>query len=113
MTGGYPKFEKRGNKEMLIFRAPRFTKSIVFDPVTTLGDELGEDDDDDDDGDDKDEKNLASSIQLNSFMFVAMVTAVFAFMWRYCYYFGQAFVVHDNNAVALDFLRFLEHPEKC
>ncbi|XP_020617809.1 uncharacterized protein LOC110055747 [Orbicella faveolata] len=80
MTGGYPKFEKRGNKEMLIFRAPRFTKSIVFDPVTTLGDELGEDDDDDDDGDDKDEKNLASSIQLNSFMFVAMVTAVFAFM---------------------------------
>ena len=61
---------------MLIFRAPRFNSSIVFDPVTTLGDDLSEDDDDDD----KDDKNLASSTQLNIFMIVAMVTALFAFM---------------------------------
>ena len=77
MTGDYPKFVKRGNKEVLIFRAARFRSSIVFDPVTTLGDELSEDDDDDDY---KDKENLASSIQLNIVMIVAMVTALFAFM---------------------------------
>ena len=75
MTRGYPMFVKRGKKEVLIFRAPRFNSSIVFDPVTTLGDDLSEDEDDD-----KDDKNLASSIQLNIFMIVAMVTALFAFM---------------------------------
>ena len=78
MTGGYPKFVKRGNKEVLIFRAARFRSSIVFDPVTTLGDELSEDDDDDDEY--KDKENLASSIQLNIGMIVAMVTALFTFM---------------------------------
>lgn len=75
MTGGFPKFEKRGNKDMFILRAPRFNLSIAFDPVTTLGDELSDDDDDDDD-----DKDLASSIQLNFFMFVTMVTALFTFM---------------------------------
>lgn len=74
MTGGFPKFEKRGNKDMFILRASRFNLSIAFDPDTTLGDELSDDDDDDDD------KDLASSIQLNFFMFVTMVTALFTFM---------------------------------
>lgn len=76
MTGDYPKFEKRGNKNMLIFKAPRFMSSIVFDPVTTLGDELSEDDDDDD----EDGKDAASAIKLNVFMFVAMLAAFFMFM---------------------------------
>ena len=76
MTGDYPKFEKRGNKDVLIFRAHRFNSSIVFDPVTTLGDELEDDDDDDK----KDDKDLASCIQLNVFMFVAMLISVFTFM---------------------------------
>lgn len=83
MTGDYPKFEKRGNKNMFIFRASRFMSSIVFDPVTTLGDELGEDDDDDDDDDDEDDKDVASAIKLNVFMFIAMLVAFFMFMWRF------------------------------
>ena len=77
MTGDYPKFVKRGNKNVLILRAPRFNSSIVFDPVTTLGDELSDDDDDDDD---KDDKDVASSIQLSVSMFFAALTAFFAFM---------------------------------
>ena len=52
--------------------------SIVFDPVTTLGDELSEDDDDDDDDDEDD--SAASAIKLNVFMFVAMLAAFFMFM---------------------------------
>lgn len=79
MTGDYPKFEKRGNKKVLIFKASRFMSSIVFDPVTTLGDELSEDDDDDDD-DDEDDKDVASAIKLNVFMFFAMLAAFFMFM---------------------------------
>ena len=74
MTAGFPKFETRGNKQVLIFRAPRFNSSIVFDPVTTLGDELSEDDDDDEG------KDLASSIQLNIFMFLATLASAFKFM---------------------------------
>ena len=74
MTAGFPKFETRGNKHVLIFRAPRFNSSIVFDPVTTLGDELSEDDDDDEG------KDLASSIQLNIFMFLATLASAFKFM---------------------------------
>ena len=74
MTTGFPKFETRGNKQVLIFRAPRFNSSIVFDPVTTLGDELSEDDDDDEG------KDLASSIQLNIFMFLATLASAFKFM---------------------------------
>lgn len=70
MTDGFPKFEKG----VFIFRAPRFNAAIVFDPVTTLGDELSEDDDDDDD------KDLASSLQLNIFMFLAMLASAFKFM---------------------------------
>lgn len=70
MTNGFPKFEKG----VFIFRAPRFNAAIVFDPVTTLGDELSEDDDDDDD------KDLASSLQLNIFMFLAMLASAFKFM---------------------------------
>ena len=75
MTGGFPKLEKKGNKQVLIFRAPRFNASIIFDPVTTLGDELSEDDNDDDD-----DKGLASSIQLNIFMFLSMLASAFKFM---------------------------------
>ena len=78
MTAGFPKFETRGNKHVLIFRAPRFNSSIVFDPVATLGDELSEDDDDDDDDDEG--KDLASSIQLNIFMFLATLASAFKFM---------------------------------
>ena len=74
MTDGFPKFEKG----VFIFRAPRFNAAIVFDPVTTLGDELSEDDEDDDDDDD--DKDLASSLQLNIFMFLAMLASAFKFM---------------------------------
>lgn len=75
MTGDYPKFEKRGNKNMLIFKAPKFMSSIVFDPVTTLGDELSDDDEDD--------KDVASAIKLNVCMFIAMLAAFFMLMWRF------------------------------
>ena len=71
MPSGYPKLMEQGENQRFIFKGPRFNNSIVFDPVMDI-----EEDDDDDDGGDGD-KDLASSIHLNVFLFVAVLAALF------------------------------------
>lgn len=69
MPSDYPKLEEQGGKQRFVFRGPRFNRSVFFDPVV----ELNEDADEDGDGD----GSLASSIELNVFLFVAMLAAIF------------------------------------
>lgn len=71
MAPGFPKVEvMEGGKQKFVFKGPRFNRTVIFDPVI----ELAADEDDDDDDDDKDH---ATSIQLNLFMFVALLAVLF------------------------------------
>ena len=69
---------EQGNQQMLLFRGPRFNRTITFDPVM----ELAEDDDDDDGGDGNgggngDNENHASTVYINVFLFVAVLGTLF------------------------------------
>lgn len=81
---GYPKLFEQGNQQMLLFRGPRFNRTITFDPVMELtedddGDGNGNGDGDGDgDGDGNgDNENHASTMCINVFMFVAVLGTMF------------------------------------
>ena len=70
MPQGFPKFDDiGGGKQRFTFRCHKFNHTILFDPVIDL-------DDEDDDGD-GDKESHATSIQLNFFMFVAVLASLF------------------------------------
>ena len=77
MSGDFPKIVVREKKPLLVFRFPKFVDSVVIDPGLTLS-ESG--DDDDGKPGEPTEPSEASSIQLNIFMLVVMVTTLFMFM---------------------------------
>ena len=58
---------------MLLFRGPRFNRTITFDPVM----ELAEDDDDDGENGNGDNENHASTVYINVFLFVAVLGTLF------------------------------------
>ena len=61
---------------MLLFRGPRFNRTITFDPVM----ELAEDDDDGEDGnggENGDNENHASTMYISVFLFVAVLGTMF------------------------------------
>ncbi|XP_044184682.1 skeletal aspartic acid-rich protein 1-like [Acropora millepora] len=73
---GYPTLVEQGNNQMLLFRGPRFNRTITFDPVM----ELAEDDDGDGDGNgggNGDNENHASTMYINVFLFVAVLGTLF------------------------------------
>ncbi|XP_015757532.1 PREDICTED: skeletal aspartic acid-rich protein 1-like isoform X3 [Acropora digitifera] len=83
---GFPKLVEQGNQQMLLFRGPRFNRTITFDPVM----ELTEDDDGDGNGNGNgdgngdgdgdgngDNENHASTMCINVFMFVAVLGTLF------------------------------------
>ena len=81
MSGDFPKVETQGIKYRLLFRVPRFSDSVFIDPGVSLSES---DDDDGGEPGEPTEPSEASSIQLNIFMLVVMVTTLFMFMWGYC-----------------------------
>lgn len=38
MMDGYPMFTQQGNKNLFTFRFPKFTESVLYDPIYSLGD---------------------------------------------------------------------------
>ena len=68
-AAGFPKLFGQGNQQMLLFRGPRFNRTITFDPVM----ELAEDDDGGGNGD----ENHASTTYINVFMFIAVLGTLF------------------------------------
>ncbi|XP_074606804.1 skeletal aspartic acid-rich protein 1-like [Acropora palmata] len=75
-AAGFPKLSGNGNNQMLLFRGPRFNRTITFDPVM----ELAEDDDgggDENGGENGDNENHASTMYINVFLFVAVLGTLF------------------------------------
>ena len=66
-AAGFPKLFGQGNQQMLLFRGPRFNRTITFDPVMELSE------DDDGNGD----ENHASTTYINVFMFIAVLGTLF------------------------------------
>lgn len=68
MAPGFPKVEERGQKQLFIFRCPKFNNSLVIDPMLDLPEE------DEGSGD----SDHASSIHFNVSLFFVMLAALFS-----------------------------------